>query len=211
MSRSVLKLLENNKRWAQQQRMQDPSFYRKLSRVHAPEFLWIGCSDARVPANQITGTAPGSIFVHRNIANLVIHTDINLLSCLSFAVEVLRVKHIIVCGHYGCGGVAAALSSKTFGLIDNWLRHIRDTHRAHLPRFRKLRTARAKADLLVELNVREQVFNLSNTTVVRNAWNNRKFPYVHGWVYSVHDGLIRNLGVTVHNQRTVASVFGPAR
>jgi carbonic anhydrase len=205
--KDVKYLLDNNKKWAREQRLRDASYYKKLASTHAPEFLWIGCSDARVPASQITDTDPGSIFVHRNIANLVIHTDMNLLSVLSYAVEVLNVKHIIVCGHYNCGGIRAAMSKETFGLIDNWLRHIRDTYAAHKRQFSKLRTAREKADLLVELNVKEQVLNLSNTTVIREAWSRRKRPYIHGWVYGLRDGVIRDLDVTVNSERSVSKVF----
>ena len=195
------RLLDNNRAWAARMAEQDPDFFHKLASIQAPEYLWIGCSDSRVPANQITGTLPGSIFVHRNIANLVIHTDMNLLSVLSFAVEVLKVKHIIVCGHYGCGGIAAALSDKKYGLIDNWLRHIRDTYQAHRAEFAGLKTPQARANRLVEVNVREQVLNLCNTTIIRESWKARRRPHIHGWVYDVHDGKLRDLKVTVRHPR----------
>ncbi len=206
--KDVKRLLDKNRKWSGEQRRVDPAFFTRLSRTHAPEYLWIGCSDARVPASQITDTQPGSIFVHRNIANLVVHTDFNLLSVVSYAVEVLRVNHVIVCGHYNCGGINAALSSKRYGLIDNWLRHIRDTYDGNKARFARCRTKKEKSDLLVELNVRKQVHNLCMTNIIRESWRLRKRPYIHGWVYGVHDGVLRDLQVTVHSERSVKRVFG---
>ena len=172
MLNSYEKLLQENKNWAIEQVKKDPSFFSRLSHIQTPEFLWIGCSDSRVPADKITGTQPGEIFVHRNIANMVVHTDINLLSVLEYAVEVLKIKHIIVCGHYGCGGVRAAMSKESFGIINKWLRNIKDVYRMHEAEINNEKTEEGKANKLVELNVREQILNLAKTSIVQKAWKN---------------------------------------
>jgi carbonic anhydrase len=185
------KLLLENKAWATEQLETDPDFFKKLEAQQAPEFLWIGCSDSRVPANQITGTAPGEIFVHRNIANLVVNTDINLLSVLQYAVEVLEVKHIIVCGHYGCGGVRAAMNQRHYGIIDHWLKNIKDIYRLHRDEIDTLPTEDERVDKLTELNVKEQVFNLAKTSIVQKAWKNEQRPQLHGWVYGLKNGIIK--------------------
>lgn len=188
-------LFENNQAWSAKIRAGDPDFFTKLSKQQAPEYLWIGCSDSRVPANQIVDLLPGEIFVHRNIANVVVHSDLNCLSVMQFAVEVLEVKHIIVCGHYGCGGVRAALEDKDHGLIDNWLRHIKDVYRLHQAEIDALQEEQLKIDRLCELNVIEQVHNVCATTIVRSAWKAGKTLSVHGWVYSIEDGILRDLGI----------------
>jgi carbonic anhydrase len=188
---SYEKLLVDNKAWASEQNKIDPGFFKRLAAQQAPEFLWIGCSDSRVPADKITGTVPGEIFVHRNIANLVVNSDINLLSVLQYAVEVLKVKHIIVCGHYGCGGIKAAMGQHHFGIINYWLKNIKDIYRLHRDEVDALPTEEMKADKLVEINVREQVFNLAKTSIVQKAWKEEKRPHLHGWVYGLKDGIIK--------------------
>ena len=185
-------LIDSNLVWATSIKENDPEFFTRLSKLQAPEYLWIGCSDSRVPANQITNLQLGEVFVHRNIANLVVHTDLNCLSVVQFAVEVLKVKHIIVCGHYGRGGIKAALEDEEHGLIDNWLRHIKDVIRFHGSRFDGL-SQDEKLDLLCELNVKEQAKNLCNTTIVKNAWKQGKEIHVHGWIYSIENGILKDL------------------
>ena len=185
-------LFDNNRAWADSVKQRDPDFFSRLSSQQSPEYLWIGCSDSRVPANQITRLEPGEVFVHRNIANVVVHTDLNCLSVLQYAVEILNVKHIIVCGHYGCGGVRAALENHEHGLIDNWLRHIKDVIRFNEASFKGLEHEQ-KMDLLCELNVREQVTNICNTTIIQDAWNAGKELSVHGWIYSVENGILKDL------------------
>lgn len=185
-------LLDNNVAWAASIKKKDPEFFTRLSKQQAPEYLWIGCSDSRVPANQITNLAPGEVFVHRNIANVVVHTDLNCLSVIQFAVEILKVKHIILCGHYGCGGVKAALEDQEHGLIDNWLRHVKDVIRFNAPKFEGLEHD-DQLDLLCELNVKEQVKNICNTTIVKNAWKQGRDLSVHGWIYSVENGVLKDL------------------
>lgn len=207
MEKSYLKLLDNNKKWVADQLSVDPTYFDKLAQSQHPEYLWIGCSDSRVPANQITGTQPGDVFVHRNIANMVIHSDMNMLSVLSYAVEVLKVKHIIVCGHYGCGGVLAAMENKQFGLIDNWLRHIKDVYRLHYKELNSIQDKKQKADRLVELNVIEQVQDLGKTSIVQNAWKREQPLHLHGWVYDVKDGLIKDLDVNFKGTDDLHSVF----
>ena len=176
---------------------QDPEFFSRLSSQQAPQYLWIGCADSRVPANEIVGLAPGELLVHRNVANVVVHADLNCLSVLQFAVEVLEVEHIIVCGHYGCGGVRAALRDDRLGLVDNWLRHVQDVRWKHQTELDSLPTEEEQHDRLCELNVVEQVVNVSQTTVVRDAWARDQSLSVHGWIYDLHDGLLRDLGVSV--------------
>ena len=185
------KLLLENKAWAKEQLETDPQFFKRLASQQAPEFLWIGCSDSRVPADKITGTEPGEIFVHRNIANLVVNTDINLLSVLQYAVEVLKVKHIIVCGHYGCGGVKAAMTQHHFGIINHWLKNIKDIYRLHRDEIDALPTEEERVNKLTELNVEEQVFNLAKTSIVQSAWKKEQRPQLHGWVYGLNDGIIK--------------------
>jgi len=189
-------LFENNRAWADAIKQEDPGFFERLSKQQAPEYLWIGCSDSRVPANEIINLPPGEVFVHRNIANVVVHTDLNCLSVIQFAVEVLRVKHIIVCGHYGCGGIKASMENEEHGLIDNWLRHIKDVSRFHDAELRALDSS-DRLNRLCELNVVEQVINVCNSTVVQNAWRNGAQLAVHGWVYGVGDGILKDLGSTV--------------
>jgi carbonic anhydrase len=188
-------LLENNRAWAEQIEREDPSFFGKLSQQQNPEYLWIGCADSRVPANEIVNLPPGEVFVHRNIANVVVHTDLNCLSVIQYAVEVLQVKHIIICGHYGCGGVKAAMDDSDHGLIDNWLRHIRDVYRLHAEELDQIEDFEARKDRLCELNVVEQVWNVCNTTTVRNARKHQKSLGIHGWIYRLEDGLLRDLHV----------------
>lgn len=186
------KLLLENKAWAQGRVEDDPNFFKRLSQLQTPEFLWIGCSDSRVPANEITGTQPGEIFVHRNIANLVVHTDTNLLSVVDYAVTHLQVKHIIVCGHYGCGGIKAAMSNTDYNQVLNmWLRNIKDVYRKHFTELDAIKIEEAKLDRLTELNVMEQVMHLAKTSIVQKAWQNRNAPDLHGWVYGLKDGLIK--------------------
>lgn len=185
-------LLQANKKWAAGKVAQDPGFFDRLVHLQTPEFLWIGCSDSRVPANEITGTDPGEIFVHRNVANLVINTDVNLLSVLDYAVNYLKVKHIIVCGHYGCGGVRAANTNNDFQPVLNmWLRNIKDVYRIHREELNGIADEEKRNDRLTELNVQEQVFNLAKTSIVQRAWKNETRPDLHGWVYSLHDGVIK--------------------
>ncbi len=203
-------LFENNRRWADELRAQDAGFFDKLSKQQSPEYLWIGCSDSRVPANQIVGLLPGELFVHRNIANVVVHTDLNCLSVMQFAVDVLKVRHIIVCGHYGCGGVRAALHGAKVGLSDNWLRHVQDVRQKHE---RPLATAgdeRERVDRLCELNVMEQVVHACETTVVQDAWERGQPLTVHGWVYGIQDGLLRDLEISVSGAGELAEVHDAA-
>jgi carbonic anhydrase len=189
---SYEKLLQENKAWASEKIKADPQFFKRLSSLQAPDFLWIGCSDSRVPANEITGTQPGEIFVHRNVANLVVNTDVNLLSVLDFAVNHLKVQHVIVCGHYGCGGVKAALSNVDLKPVLNmWLRNIKDVYRIHRHELDAINDTETKSDRLVELNVQEQVFNLAKTSIIQRAWKEEQRPDLHGWVYGLNDGLIK--------------------
>ncbi len=194
-------LFENNRRWAARMTAADPEFFRVLAAQQAPAYLWIGCSDSRVPANEIVGLLPGELFVHRNVANVVTHTDFNCLSVVEFAVEVLRVRHIIVCGHYGCGGVRAAMEDRELGLIDNWLRHVRDVYGANREALAEIGDDTARVDRLCELNVRAQVDNLCETTLIERAWRAGHELSVHGWIYGLHDGLLRDLEVTVSGPR----------
>ena len=186
-------LLLNNKAWAEDRIEENPEYFKKLAALQTPEYLWIGCSDSRVPANEVTGTAPGEIFVHRNIANMVVHTDINLLSVLTYAVDVLEVKHIIVCGHYGCGGVKAAMGNDYLPLINNWLRNIKDVYKANRNDLQSIQDEEKQFDRLVELNVLEQVHHLAETNIVQGAWKKREMPLIHGWVYGLNNGIINPL------------------
>jgi carbonic anhydrase len=207
MEKSYQRLIENNKTWVAEQLQLDPSFFENLSKGQAPEYLWIGCSDSRVPAESITGTDPGEMFVHRNIANMVVHSDMNMLSVLSYAVDVLKVKHIIVCGHYGCGGVMAAMKNQQFGLIDNWLRHIKDVYRYHHDELDAIKDETLRARRFVEVNVQEQVHDLGKTSIVQNAWKRNQPLHIHGWVYDIHDGLINDLGVNFTNLKDLHNVY----
>jgi carbonic anhydrase len=186
-------LLLNNKAWAEDRIEENPDYFKKLAAIQTPEYLWIGCSDSRVPANEVTGTAPGEIFVHRNIANMVVHTDLNLLSVLTYAVDVLEVKHIIVCGHYGCGGVKAAMGNDYLPLINNWLRNIKDVYKANRTELKSIQDEEKQFDRLVELNVLEQVHHLAETNIVQGAWKKREMPLIHGWVYGLNNGIINPL------------------
>ena len=190
-------LFENNQAWAAEMVRHDPQFFERLARQQAPRYLWIGCSDSRVPANQIVGLLPGEMFVHRNVANVVVHADLNCLSVIQFAVEVLRVEHIIVCGHYGCGGVLAALRNDKHGLVDNWLRHVGDVRLKYQVHIDALKGEAKQHSCLCELNVIEQVVNVSQTTVVRDAWARGQALSVHSWIYGLHDGLLQDLGMCV--------------
>jgi carbonic anhydrase len=203
-------LFEKNKAWAARIRQQDPDFFVKLSRQQSPAYLWIGCSDSRVPANEIVGLLPGELFVHRNVANLVVHTDLNCLSVLQFAVDVLKVKHIIVCGHYGCSGVNAALRRHRIGLSDNWLRHVQDVRLKHDATLDGLGDEKLVSDRLCELNVIEQVANVCHTTIARDAWERGQELAVHGWAYGIQDGLLRDLKVTVTNYASALPVYQAA-
>jgi carbonic anhydrase len=187
------KLLLENKAWAKEQIEADPAFFSRLAHIQTPDFLWIGCSDSRVPADKITGTQPGEIFVHRNIANMVVHTDLNLLSVLEYAVNVLKIKHIIVCGHYGCGGVKAALGHNSLGIINKWLRNIKEVYRMHRNEVDAEPTEDKKLNKLIEMNVMEQVMNLAKTSIIQKAWKEDNRPHLHGWVYGIQDGIIHPL------------------
>ena len=191
--RDIKNLFDKNRHWARELKKKDPKFFVKLSRLQSPRFLWIGCSDSRVPANEITGLLPGELFVHRNVANLVVHTDLNCLSVVQYAVDVLRVKHIILCGHYGCGGVRAAMESARLGLIDNWLRHIKDVEGKHKSDLARIKSDKKRFERLCELNVLEQAHNICQTTIVRDAWRKGRALSVHAWIYDLRDGLLREL------------------
>ena len=207
MDKFYNQLKENNKKWVESKLNQDPEFFKKLENGQQPPVLWIGCADSRVPANEIIGAEPGEVFVHRNIANMVVHTDMNMLSVLDYAVNALKVKHIIVCGHYGCGGVQAALKHQSLGLIDNWIRHIKDVYRLHKQTLDSIEDEQEKWDTLVELNVKEQVFDLAKTSIVQNAWHNKQDLHLHGWAYGVGDGVIKDLNVNVRHDSELDSVY----
>jgi carbonic anhydrase len=200
-------LLEGNRKWVEETLQEDPEYFHRLAKGQEPPVLWIGCSDSRVPANQVTGTLPGEVFVHRNIANVVSHSDLNLLSVMDYAVNVLKVKYIIVAGHYKCGGVAAALTNKQFGVIDNWLRHIKDVYRLHKAEIDAIEDLKGKEDRLVELNVVEGVLNVCKTTIVQNAWSSGQELSVHGWVIDIHTGFVKDQQVSVHNNEQMDKVY----
>ena len=199
-------LFKRNRDWAASMVAKDPAFFQSLAAQQSPEYLWIGCSDSRVPANELLGLAPGELFVHRNIANVVAHSDLNCLSVLQFAIDVLKVKHIIICGHYGCGGVHAAMINRRVGLADNWLRHVQDVHQKHGRYLGEVLPEKHRADRLCELNVIEQVSNTARTTIVQDAWERGQDLHIHGWCYGLQDGLLRDLGVSVARSDEVASV-----
>lgn len=203
-------LLEKNRAWAEGIRAREPEFFTELARQQTPEYLWIGCSDSRVPATQLVGLMPGEMFVHRNVANLVVHTDFNCLSVLQFAVDVLRVKHIIICGHYGCGGIEAAMLDRKLGLIDNWLRNVQDVMHAHSMLLSRIEDEAERLKKLCELNVVEQVLNISRTTVAQSAWERGQELAVHGWIYGLEDGLLRDLEMRVTNQSEAALAYESA-
>lgn len=200
-------LLLQNRAWVEQKLHEDKDFFNKLANTQKPDFLWIGCADSRVPANEITGTQPGEVFVHRNIANMVVHTDMNMLSVLDYAVNVLEVNHVIVCGHYGCGGVRTAMGNKQVGLIDNWIRHIKDVYRMHQDELEAIEDMKQREDRFIELNVIEQVYDLGKTSIIQNAWLKRGRPYIHGWVYDIRNGLIKDLKVTMHDDSEMPDVY----
>lgn len=203
---TLKEVLESNRAWADKMKASDPDFFQRLAHQQSPSYLWIGCSDSRVPANTLAGLAPGEMFVHRNVANVVVHTDLNCLSVIQYAVEALKVKHIIVCGHYGCGGVRAALDGSKLGLIDNWLRHVRDVKAKHAALLESVSDDALRARRLCELNVIEQVANVCQTTIVQQAWERNQELSVHGWIYDVQDGLLRdlNLGITCQDEEQEA-------
>ncbi len=205
--KSLKQLFDNNQAWAARIREQAPDFFQGLSRQQSPEYLWIGCSDSRVPANEIVGLLPGELFVHRNVANIVVHTDLNCLSVMQFAVEILRVRHIIVCGHYGCSGISAVLRGDRLGLCDNWLRHVQDVREKHLARLAAQTGVAAASDRLCELNVVEQVANVCHTSIVRDAWDRGQELAVHGWIYGLDDGRLRDLGTTIAASAEVEHVY----
>lgn len=207
MSTFYSKLLENNKLWVSRKLKKDPKFFHKLSEGQAPPVLWIGCADSRVPANEIIGAEPGEVFVHRNIANMVLHTDMSMLSVLDYAVNVLKVKHVIVCGHYGCGGVKAAMGNQHIGLIDNWIRHIKDVYRFHAKELNAIEDEKERFDRFVELNVFEQVQDLAKTSIIQEAWLKGQEVAIHGWVYGVHDGVIKDLKLTVLDNNQLSKVY----
>jgi len=208
--RSLSNLFANNRAWSERIRREDPEFFRRLSRQQRPRYLWIGCADSRVPANEIVDLAPGELFVHRNVANVVVHSDLNCLSVMQFAVDVLQVEHIIVCGHYGCSGVSVALKGQRVGLADNWLRHVQDVHAKHESRLAQSNDVAARIDRLCELNVIEQVANVCLTTIVRDAWDRGQELAVHGWVYGLSDGLLRDLATTVTSPAEASTSYQAA-
>ncbi len=207
MAKSIKDLLSGNIEWVNNTLEKDPDFFEKLSEGQSPQFLWIGCSDSRVPATEITNAMPGSIFVQRNIANIVVHTDSNLLSVVYYAVKVLKVKHIIVCGHYGCGGVQAAMSNEKFGFLDNWLMHIKDVYNQNREELDQISNEREKLNRYVELNIMEQVNNLARVSFIQECWEEGEYPYIHGWVYSLNDGLIKDLSVSVNSNIELDNVY----
>lgn len=209
MSNFYTKIIENNKKWVANKLKSDPNYFKKLVDTQTPPLLWIGCSDSRIPANEVIGAQPGEVFVHRNIANMVIHSDMNMLSVLDYAVNVLKVKHIIVCGHYGCGGVKAAMEHLSVGLIDNWIRHIKDSYRFRKNDIEAIDDPKERFDKFVEWNIKQQVLNLAVTSIVQQAWNNGQELSVHGWVYALESGLVKDLDVTFssHDDIKNSSVY----
>jgi len=208
--KDLKRLLDQNKLWAESITANDPTFFQELAKLQSPTFLWIGCSDSRVPATQLVGMAPGEMFVHRNVANVVVHTDFNCLSVMQYAVDVLKVDHIIVCGHHGCGGVKAAMENSQLGLIDNWLRHVQDVLLEHKDLLAKIEDTDQRLDRLCELNVIEQVLNVGRTTIVQGAWQRGQELVVHGWIYGLEDGRLRDLGVSIDKAEGLAAVYRSA-
>lgn len=205
--KTLKELIDRNRSWADGVKADDPDFFSKLAKQQSPEYLWIGCSDSRVPANQIVGLLPGELFVHRNVGNIVVHTDFNCLSVIQFAVAVLKVKHIILCGHYGCGGIQAALGTTQLGLIDNWLRHIKDVYTRHERTLSAIPDEHGRLDRLCELNVIEQVNNICHTTIVQQAWQKEQDLSIHGWIYGIENGLLRDLGMTVSKREEIGEAY----
>ncbi len=201
------KLLDNNRKWVEEKLAIDTEYFAKLAKGQQPPVLWIGCADSRVPANEIIGAQPGEVFVHRNIANMVIHTDMNMLSVLDYAVNALKVKHVIVCGHYGCGGVKAAMGNQSIGIIDNWIRHLKDVYRFHQNELDSIADENERFERFVEVNVKEQVLDLAKTSIVQSAWNSGQELHLHGWVYGVGTGLVKDLGVNVHSDDQLGAVY----
>ena len=210
MPHTIEHLFANNKAWSERMQTEDPEFFSRLVNQQSPEYLWIGCSDSRVPANQIIGLAPGEVFVHRNVANVVVHTDLNALSVIHYAVEMLRVKHILVVGHYGCGGVKAALNDNRTGLTDNWLRHVQDVRDRHAERLAQIDDADTRLDRMCELNAMHQVVNVCQTSVLREAWQRGQDVTVHAWCYSLHNGLVNNLGLSAHSRDEALELYRSA-
>nr|ART39447.1 J317 [uncultured bacterium] len=208
--KNLNELLENNRAWAEGIKTRDPEFFQKLAQQQNPRYLWIGCSDSRVPATQLVGLPPGEMFVHRNVANVVVHTDVNCLSVIQFAVDVLKVDHVIVCGHYGCGGVQAAIDNLQLGLIDNWLRHVQDVMHNHAAILANITDAEQRLNRVCELNVIEQVLNVSRTTIVQNAWARGQELAVHGWIYGIENGLLRDLDIRIANQLELQEAYEEA-
>jgi carbonic anhydrase len=208
--RTLHHLFESNRAWAEQMKSQQPDFFERLAKQQSPEYLWIGCSDSRLPPNEITNLMPGELFVHRNVANVVVHTDFNCLSVMEYSIEVLKVKHVIVCGHYGCGGIQAALRNLELGLIDNWLRHVRDVHDKHEAPLMRVADESKRWDKLCELNVVEQVHNVCNTTIVQGAWNHGQQLSVHGWIYGLQDGLLRDLNLCTTSTEESDRIYNAA-
>lgn len=200
-------LLDNNKKWVESKLSEDPGYFEKLAKGQQPPLLWIGCADSRVPANQIIGAKPGEVFVHRNIANMVVHSDMNMLSVVDYAVSVLKVKHVIVCGHYGCGGVKAAMGNQSYGVIDNWIRHIKDVYRLHKKELDAIEDEDKRFDTFVELNVKEQVFDLAKTSIVQTAWKDNQELTLHGWAYGVGSGVVNDLNVNIRNDKQLEEVY----
>ncbi|MCE3296845.1 MAG: can [Crocinitomicaceae bacterium] len=207
MEKFYKQLLDNNKEWVASKLEKDANYFERMANGQQPPLLWIGCADSRVPANEIIGAEPGEVFVHRNIANMVIHTDMSMLSVVDYAVNVLKVKHIIVCGHYGCGGVKAAMGNQSFGIIDNWIRHIKDVYRFHHKELDLIQNEDERFNRFVELNVQEQLYDLAKTSIVQNAWENKQDLMLHGWVYGVHNGLVKDLNLTMRNNDTLSDVY----
>lgn len=207
MSDFYKKILENNKQWVQEKLNENPDFFKDLAEGQSPPLLWIGCSDSRVPANEITGTKSGEVFVHRNIANMVVHTDMNMLSVLDYAVNVLKVRHVIVCGHYGCGGIKAAMGNSSFGVIDNWIRHIKDIYRFNKEKLISIENETDRFNRFVELNVKEQVLNLAKTSIVQSAWKDGQELFLHGWVYGLNSGYVTDLEVNFSSNEDLHEMY----
>ena len=208
--KDLKELLDNNRTWAEGIKARDPEFFQKLAQQQQPRYLWIGCSDSRVPSTQLVGLPPGEMFVHRNVANVVVHTDVNCLSVMQFAVDVLKVDHVIICGHYGCGGIQAAMENLQLGLIDNWLRHVQDVMHNHAALLANINNDELRLNRVCELNVIEQVLNASRTTIVQNAWTRGQELAVHGWIYGINDGLLRDLDIRISNQVELMEAYEQA-
>lgn len=207
MSDFYKKILENNKKWVEDKLELNPDYFNNLAEGQRPPLLWIGCSDSRVPANEIIGAEPGEVFVHRNIANMVVHSDMNMLSVLDYAVNALKVKHVIVCGHYGCGGIKAAMENNSIGIIDNWIRHIKDVYRFHQDELNAIENENERFNKFVEVNVKEQVLDLAKTSIVQNAWNNGQELSIHGWVYGLNSGYVTDLGLNFSSDKDLDQVY----